>query len=285
MLTQVRVVLAVVWLAASPCAFAASPAQLPTQAPANWSFWTADSPGGASSNSPSVFEEKPIDWHTLVPDIYHQQEAIWAFPFKLLRGEHWEPSLAVGATLGGLIALDPYDTPYFRKTSAFSSFNKAFPTTATEAAIVAVPVGFYGLGLVRKNVYDQHTAMLAGEAMVDTEILDFVLKNATGRRRPENIPVGGNYADTWFEKYHPYLRADPGFPSGHAIEAFSVATIFVHRYPTHRWLPWLAYGAAAVISFSRITTQQHFPSDVFAGAAFGYIVSRYLVMPGREPEQ
>jgi len=140
------------------------------------------------------------------------------------------------------------------------------------------------LGLARKDSYATHTSLLAGESAVDAEILGWVLKNATGRLRPSAIPPGGSYSDTWFKTYHPLLRADAGFPSGHAIAAFSVATVFAHRYASHRWVPWVAYGAATLVGFSRVTLQAHFPSDVFAGAAFAYVISRFVVMPGREPE-
>ena len=55
-----------------------------------------------------------------------------------------------------------------------------------------------------------------------------------------------------------------GFPSGHTIAAFSIATVFAERYHRHRWVPWTAYGLAGLIGFSRVTLQAHFPSDVFA---------------------
>jgi membrane-associated phospholipid phosphatase len=68
------------------------------------------------------------------------------------------------------------------------------------------------------------------------------------------------------------------FPSGHAITAFSIATIFADRYSRHRWVPWVAYGLAATVGFSRITTQAHFTSDVFVGAVLGYSISHYVVL-------
>jgi membrane-associated phospholipid phosphatase len=71
------------------------------------------------------------------------------------------------------------------------------------------------------------------------------------------------------------------FPSGHSIAAFSVATVFARRYPTHRWLPYVAYGLAATVGFSRVSLSAHFPSDVFLGAALGVAVSRFTVLNGR----
>jgi len=270
---QARSVLVGVCLMASACAFAASP---------------EDAQSGPTSKSPSppvsIYEERPINWKSLVPDVLHDQRPIWTFPTKLARGEDWKPTLGIAVALGGLVALDAHDSPYFHKTSAFSGFNRGLSGTNTAVATVLVPASFYALGLVRKDSYATHTSLLAGEAVVDSEILAWVLQNATGRLRPSAVPSGGNYSDTWFKTYQPPLRADGSFPSAHSIAAFSVATIFARRYPSHRWVPWVAYGAASLVGFSRVTLQAHFPSDVFAGAAFGYVISRFVVMPGREPE-
>jgi membrane-associated phospholipid phosphatase len=244
-----------------------------------------DPQGESTSKSPqqrvSLDTGRPTTWRSLAPNILHDQESIWKFPVKLAHGKHWKPALAVTAAFGGLVALDAHDTPYFRRTQAFAGFNRGLSGTNTALATTLVPVSFYALGLVRKDSYATKTSLLAGEAAADAEILTWVLKNSTGRRRPIDIPPGGNYSDTWFESYRPPLDAHASFPSGHTIAAFSIATVFARRYGRHRWVPWVAYGAAGLIGFSRLTLQAHFPSDVFAGAAFGYVISRYVVLPGR----
>jgi membrane-associated phospholipid phosphatase len=43
----------------------------------------------------------------------------------------------------------------------------------------------------------------------------------------------------------------------------------------------LAYGVAAAISFSRLTTGAHFPSDVLFGAATGSAIARFDVLRGQ----
>jgi membrane-associated phospholipid phosphatase len=60
-----------------------------------------------------------------------------------------------------------------------------------------------------------------------------------------------------------------------------IATVFARRYQSHRWVPWVAYGVAGTIGFSRITLQAHFPADVFLGAALGYSISRFVVLRGQ----
>ena len=237
-----------------------------------------------SDPAPSTLDEtRPIDWRTILPDLAHDQRAIWTFPTRLAHGEDWKPTLAFVVVLGALIALDSHDTSYFHRTTAYSGFNNYFTGFNTAVGALLVPPAFYAVGKLRKDSYATQTALLAGESILDSEALATVLKFATARRRPYEIPTGGNYADTWFENYHPIPNFHGSFPSGHAVLVFSVATVIAQRYGKHRWVPFVAYGAASLVCFSRLTQQAHFPSDVFAGAAFGYVISRYVVLPGRNP--
>jgi membrane-associated phospholipid phosphatase len=142
---------------------------------------------------------------------------------------------------------------------------------------IAFPLSFYALALVRKDNYGQHTALLTAEAVADAEILTTVMKSIDRRLRPSDIR-NGNYSDTWFEGHGTLISGRGSFPSGHTIAAFSVATIFADRYRGHRWAPWVAYGLAGLVGFSRLPLQAHFPSDVFAGAALGYAISHYVVL-------
>jgi len=38
-----------------------------------------------------------------------------------------------------------------------------------------------------------------------------------------------------------------------------------------------AYSLAAGVSVTRVLAQQHFPSDVLAGSAIGWMIGRYVV--------
>src|SRR5262249_17814024 len=80
-----------------------------------------------------------------------------------------------------------------------------------------------------------------------------VLKTAVGRTRPD----GSN---------------DRSFPSGHASNAFTWATIVEHHYGWKGGIP--AYAVAAAIGAARVTGGQHYLSDVAAGATLGVIVGR-----------
>jgi len=178
----------------------------------------------------------------------------------------------------GLVALDPHDDPYFRRTSSFADFNRVASGRNTALGTTLFPIGFYALGLARHDRYAQQTSLLAGEAVADAEILTTVMKDIDRRLRPSEIPPNGDFSDTWFKASGPVWRGRGSFPSGHTIAAFSIATVFANRYARRRWVPWVAYGLASFVGFSRISLQAHFPSDVFAGAVLGYSISHYVAL-------
>ena len=205
---------------------------------------------------------------------------MWLFPTKLARGHYWLPTALVVGGTAALIATDPQTMPHFRQSTSFDGFNRVFSSTVTGGLIAVVPVGFYTASLIRKDSYGQGTGLLVGEAIVDDTILMVTLKAITRRARPTEIPPNGNFSDTFFATHNSFLGKGSSFPSGHAMMSFSVATIFARRYRQHKWVPYVAYGLAAVISFARVTTGSHFLSDSFIGAATGFAIARYDVLRG-----
>ncbi|PYU53920.1 MAG: PAP2 family protein [Acidobacteria bacterium] len=206
---------------------------------------------------------------------------MWLFPVQLGKGRHWLPTLLVTGVTAALITADPHDTPYFRRTGRFQGFNDLFSGRNTAAETAVVPALFLVVGRFRSACYSQRTALLAGEAYADSAIVDVVMKVATRRLRPSDIAPFGNFSDTFFSSPKSLSGINTSFPSGHAAAAFAVATVFSHRYRQHRWVPWVSYGAAAAIGFSRVTTQAHFPSDLFLGAALGYTMTKFVVLRPR----
>jgi len=236
-------------------------------------------PGLLAQTPPRPGEGRPIGWVRVIPTVASDQKQIWTFPVRAARGSHWMPLAGVLATSAAMIAADPHNTPYFRKTNSFDGFNSAFSGRNTQLATIIAPSSLYVAGLLRKDPYQQKTALLAGVAVADTAIITVVLKGATSRLRPRDVAVSGDFSNTWFQsKGNNWLRGHGSFPPGHAAAAFSVATVISRRYPNHRWLPYVAYGLAGVVAFSRVSLTSHFPSDVFMGAALGYTVSRYVVL-------
>ena len=68
------------------------------------------------------------------------------------------------------------------------------------------------------------------------------------------------------------------FPSGHTSSAFTVAPILASRFGWKVGVP--AYGLAAVTALGRIEDNNHFASDVIAGATLGVIVGESVAHHG-----
>ncbi len=247
----------------------AGPCILPAQVP------------DASATAPNTPQpvDRPVSWKRLLPNLLDDQKRIWTFPARLAAGHNLLPTAAVLGVTAGLISADPTEASYFHGTSRFHWFNGTFTGNATAMGTLVAPISLYAAGLIRKDSKMQHTALLAGEAVADAEVLTTFLKDATRRVRPAAVPVKGGYSDTWFESGGSMFRGSGSFPSGHTIAAFSIATVISRRYGhDHRWVPYAAYGLAALVGASRLSLSAHFLSDVFMGGALGYSISRYTVL-------
>jgi membrane-associated phospholipid phosphatase len=238
----------------------------------------AESPETAepAAPSPEPDYERPISWKLMARNWVADQKQIWSFPARLVQGQNLAPTAAVVGVTAGLVFLDPHESGYFRTTSTFHGFSNIFTGNATAIGMGMVPASLYALGRFRKDSKMQHTALLAGEALADIAAVQTVLKDVARRTKPSRYPATG-----WFDsKGAPtsYIRGNGSFPSGHTMAAFSVATIMARRYRNHRWVPYVAYGLASVVGFSRLALNVHFASDVFMGGAIGYSISRFTVL-------
>lgn len=222
--------------------------------------------------------DRPVSWKSMLPNIGSDQKKVWLFPAKLTQRKYLIPALAFLGVTAALVALDPHDAPPFRNTTAFNGFDNVFTGNVTAYGTLAVPVVLYVTSFAIKDLKMRNTALLTAEAVGDSEILVTVLKDATKRIRPAAIGAGQSYSDTWFESPGSFLRGNGSFPSGHTIAAFSVATVVATRYRNRKWVPYVAYGLAGIVAFSRLSLSAHFVSDVFVGGVLGYSISRFVVL-------
>lgn len=86
------------------------------------------------------------------------------------------------------------------------------------------------------------------------------LKEGFGRSRPLDSP---NDSDDLMP-----FRGGTSFPSGHTTLAFALATAVTHESHS-RWVPWVVYPLASAVAWSRVHEQEHWTSDVVAGAFLG----------------
>jgi hypothetical protein len=119
-----------------------------------------------------------------------------------------------------------------------------------------------GGSTAKNTAMDALTASIIGPGLIGTSV-----KYAVGRVRP-------NAATSTFE-FKPY-SGNQSFPSGHASQAFAVATAIAENYPSW-WVQTLCYGGAGLVGYARIEQNAHYTSDVVAGALLGWSVARAVV--------
>jgi membrane-associated phospholipid phosphatase len=215
-------------------------------------------------------------WKQLGPDLLRDQKEIYfRFPASVAHGKYLKPTLALAGITAAIALTDKYSAHYFGANPSWSGFNQVFDGPHTAHATEILPAALYGISVLQGDKYGQETFFLGLRAVLDSEILTSLMKN-TDRRA---LPPDGVYSNGWFQRTGGVsLGGNGSFPSGHTIAAFAVATAYAERYPMKDWHRWAAYGLAGLVGFTRVTTHAHYGSDVFAGAALGYIITKYVVL-------
>src|SRR5439155_16356521 len=151
-------------------------------------------------------------------------------------------------------------------------------TTLVNVSTEAVLVGAgYLIGRIAHDERLTETSSLSAEALLDAGLWIMALKSATARNRPSSAGRGE------FFQYHTEHGQDNGsFPSGHAMGAFTLATVLAHQYEDKRWVKWVSYGTATLIGASRVSLGRHYPSDVLVGAVLGNSIGRMVIARSRD---
>jgi len=204
-------------------------------------------------------------------DIGHDQAGIWTSPLRIApRDAIWLLPFA-GAT-GVAIHYDAQaqqnlgiDKSRIDSSNTISAFGSPYATFGGAA-------GLYFLGLGTHNEHLAETGRLGAEAVADASLVVEALKLATNRERPNE---GNGQGGFWPHGTRSY-ELDGAFPSGHAAASWALARVIASEYPS-KPVQFAAYAFALAISASRVTSRQHFPSDVLVGGTFGYLIGGYVV--------
>jgi membrane-associated phospholipid phosphatase len=188
----------------------------------------------------------------------------------------WERAGGAAIVIGGLMLEDRHLDHEFQKwRSTFTNRVSDATTSFGGGYGVNTGVAFLIVGYVFRSWDLRETGRETLEAGFLSNLLDkWILKRAIGRERPQ-VSNGRTV-------FRPGSSND-SFPSGHATEAFAVASVIAVR--SKGWvLPTIAYTAATLVAFDRVNDRVHFPSDVAAGAILGTAVGRFLVARHRRAQ-
>ncbi len=138
-------------------------------------------------------------------------------------------------------------------------------------------------GFIFKNEKMKTTVLLATQAYITGAAVETVTKFLSGRTRPSYYPSGTEPEPRFLGPFSKTAVTSSGkklyssFPSGHTTVAFAAATVFALEYRDKPLIPIVAYSAATMIGLSRITENKHWITDVFVGAALGYLSGKQVV--------
>lgn len=171
--------------------------------------------------------------------------------------------LVVGAAATGVVSLFDAEVrdAIANPDADFGKFGETAggPVAAVAVAGVFVAGRFAGDLRFRAASYDLANAALVTQGYVA------LIKLAVGRDRPccETMRIGSS------------------FPSGHTATIMTIASVLDRHYGWKIAAP--AYAFAAFVAVSRLQHDEHYLSDVVAGATLGFIVGRTVVRMNNRP--
>jgi undecaprenyl-diphosphatase len=137
---------------------------------------------------------------------------------------------------------------------------------ATVGDLIWVPLVFW-LYVFRRDSNEWTSSLVLAVAMVTAMGLTDVLKTVFNLPRPFQVPLLGVSA-------RGELPTNPGFPSGHTTNAFTVATVIWSRYPAWR-VPFVVLAISTGVSM--VMLGLHFPSDVLGGVFLGIFCGTFVL--------
>src|SRR6202050_2511988 len=174
------------------------------------------------------------------------QKQFWTAPFHINRQDA-RVFLPFVAFTGALVAGDAWISRQVPEGASEIRRSKNISHYATYSMIAAAGAAYFW-GHVMHNDHLRETGLLASEAALDSTAVAYLLKTMTQRPRP--LAEDGNGT---------FFQGGASFPSEHSAVAWSVASVIAHEYPgTLTQIG--AYGLASVVTLTRVTGKQHFPS-------------------------
>jgi len=201
--------------------------------------------------------------------VWNDQKAIWTSPFHTSKEDAIWWAIFGGATVG-LIASDKSTVKWLPNSPSQVSVSNWGSRIGSGYTLVPLTAAFYFAGTAWHADRFRETGLLGFETLIDVNLVAEAMKLVADRARPLEGNGKGDFEDS------PNGRWSSGFPSGHAINSWALASVVAHQYPHPRYIPVIAYLLASTVVVSRVGARQHFPGDVVAGSAMGWFIGDYV---------
>ncbi len=213
-------------------------------------------------------QDQPVTLRSTPRNFLEDQEVIWTSPARIRDSNAVGPVVLVLATTLA-ISTDHQVMSSSRLIDPSLNSHASTASNGLLGGFVAAPVLIYGIGHLHRDEHATETGILGGEAMVDSLVVDEVMKLVSLRERPTLDNARGKFFQT-------SVGTDSSFPSTHCMIAWSSAAVVASEYNGPLTMI-IAYGLATGLSTSRVLARQHFPADVLVGSAVGWMIGRYVV--------
>jgi len=196
-------------------------------------------------------------------NIVLDQKDIFTSPLHTNRHNALEWLVPMAAT-GALIASDTHIANAFENSRGQVRWGGRISQIGAAYTLVPIVAGSYVYGAWRDSAKAREIGVLGTESLLDSLIVSGVLKEVFRRNRPDEKNPG----DFW--------GGGTSFPSGHAIQVWTIASLLDHEYKHNRIVGITAYSFAGIVSAARVAAQKHFASDIVAGGSMGWFIGRYV---------
>jgi membrane-associated phospholipid phosphatase len=200
--------------------------------------------------------------------VLHDQKAIWTSPFHTSKRDARWWALFGGAT-GLLIAFDEQIQKKAPNPGWLVTLGTNGSYLGAAYSLIPLSAGFYLIGSKAGDERFREAGLMSFEALIDSTIVEETFKVITDRERPLEGTGEGRF-------FHSTDRLNSGFPSGHSINTFALASVFAHEYHEKLWVKIVAYAYAGSVAGARLAANRHFPSDTLAGGAMGWFIGDYI---------
>jgi len=230
---------------------------------------------GSDSKSPSVEDRRdrifyPGDTERPKPllrklglNIALDEKDIFTSPFHVNRHNALEWLVPIAVT-GGLIVGDRRIAGTLENSRGQVAWGGRISNIGASYTLIPIVASSYVYGAWRDNAKGREIGVLGTETLVDSLIVVEVLKEIFRRDRPDDKHPG----DFW--------AGGSSFPSGHAMESWSIASLLDHEFEHKKIVGITAYTLAGIVSAARIAARKHFASDVVAGGTMGWFIGRHV---------
>ena len=217
----------------------------------------------ANAQTPAPTPSGPSLEKDFFKNILKDQKAIWTAPFHLERSDtKWIVPGSIG--LMALFTTDRITGDEIGESNR-TGLSHAISYAGSVYGVSAAAGTFYLIGRKKNDARARETGLLIAEASIDSMIVYGALKGITQRARPDDGVERSEFFD-----------GGSSFPSGHATQAWAMATVIADEYHDHRSVQIAAYATATAVSIARFSGHNHYISDVVAGSALGFGIGKYV---------